>query len=103
MRETVMRPRTIAVGLAALAVVVIVVAIVASIYIFGAGGATTGTAHEKGTVTVPTLVPTGGAIVFSIDSTSSKATFTIDEVLFGKPNTVVGETNQVAGQVLVDR
>ncbi len=100
MRETLKRPRAIAVGLAAIAAVVIVVAIVASIYIFGAGGAKTGAAN--GTVTVPTLAPTDGATLFTIDSSSSKATFTIDEVLFGNPNTVVGETDKVAGQILVN-
>lgn len=95
-----MRPRAIAVGLAAIAAVVIVVAIVASIYIFGAGGAKPSAA--SGTVTVPTLAPTDGATLFTVDGSSSKATFTIDEVLFGKPNTVVGATNQVAGQILVN-
>jgi polyisoprenoid-binding protein YceI len=100
MRETLMRPRAIAVGLAAIAALVIVGAIVASIYIFGAGGAKTSTA--SGTVTVPTLAPTDGATLFTIDSSSSKATFTIDEVLFGNPNTVVGETDKVAGQILVN-
>ncbi len=99
MRETLKRPRAIAVGLAAIAAVVIVVAIVASIYIFGAGGKT---GAASGTVTVPTLAPTDGATLFTIDSSSSKATFTIDEVLFGNPNTVVGETNKVAGQILVN-
>ncbi|HEY7339453.1 MAG TPA: YceI family protein [Ktedonobacterales bacterium] len=100
MRETLMRPRIIAVGLAAIAAVVIVVAIVGAIYIFGAGGAKTGAA--SGTVTVPTLVPTDGSTLFTIDSSSSKATFTIDEVLFGNPNTVVGETDKVAGQILIN-
>jgi len=100
MRETLMRPRTIAVGLAAIAAVVIVGAIVASIYIFGAGGAKTSTA--SGTVTVPTLAPTDGSTLFTLDSSSSKATFTIDEVLFGNPNTVVGETDKVAGQILIN-
>jgi len=100
MRETLKRPRAVVVGLAAIAAAVIVVAIVASIYIFGAGGAKTGAA--SGTVTVPTLAPTNGATLFTIDSSSSKATFTIDEVLFGNPNTVVGETDKVAGQFLVN-
>ncbi|HEY1391302.1 MAG TPA: YceI family protein [Ktedonobacterales bacterium] len=100
MRETLKRPRAIAIGLAAIAAVAIVVAIVASIYIFGAGGAKTGAA--SGTVTVPTLAPTDGSTLFTIDSSSSKATFTIDEVLFGNPNTVVGETDKVAGQILVN-
>jgi polyisoprenoid-binding protein YceI len=99
MRETLKRPRAIVVGLAAIAAVVIVVAIVASIYIFGAGGKT---GASGGTVTVPTLMPTDGATLFTIDSSSSKATFTIDEVLFGSPNTVVGETDKVAGQILIN-
>jgi polyisoprenoid-binding protein YceI len=100
MRETLKRPRAVVVGVAAIAAAVIVVAIVASIYIFGAGGAKTGA--TSGTVTVPTLAPTDGATLFTIDSSSSKATFTINEVLFGNPNTVVGETDKVAGQILVN-
>lgn len=100
MRQQFMRPRTIAMSVAAIAVVLIVGAIVASIYVFGAGGKTT---TPKSPVTVPTLVPTSGATLFTLDSSSSKATFTIDEVLFGKPNTVVGETSQVAGQILVNQ
>jgi len=100
MRETLMRPRTFIVGFALLAVAVIVGGIVGAIYIFGAGGTKTGAA--SGTVTVPTLVPTDGATLFTIDGSASKATFTIDEVLFGNPNTVVGETNKVAGQILVN-
>jgi polyisoprenoid-binding protein YceI len=100
MRETLMRPRTFIVGFALLAVAVIVGGIVGAIYIFGAGGTKTGAA--SGTVTVPTLVPTDGATPFTIDGSASKATFTIDEVLFGNPNTVVGETNKVAGQILVN-
>jgi len=100
MRETLMRPRTFIVGFALLAVAAIVGGIVGAIYIFGAGGTKTGAA--SGTVTVPTLVPTDGATLFTIDGSASKATFTIDEVLFGNPNTVVGETNKVAGQILVN-
>lgn len=99
MRQQFLRPRTIAISVAAIAVVLIAGAIVASIYVFGAGGKTT---SAKSTVTAPTLVPTGGNTLFTLDGSLSKATFTIDEVLFGKPNTVVGETSQVAGQILVN-
>lgn len=95
------RPRAIFVGIAGIVVALIVGGIVAAIYVFGAGGGNNSAA--KGTVTVPTLVPTGGATLFTIDGSSSKAKFTIDEVLFGKPNTVVGETNQVVGQILVNK
>lgn len=101
-RQLLLRPRTFVVSIAVIAAVLIVGAIAASIYIFGAGGGNPATAH--GTVTVPTLAPTdGNSVVFTIDGSSSKATFTIVEVLFGKPNTVVGATNQVAGQILVNQ
>jgi len=49
-----------------------------------------------------TLVATNGGKIFTIDSSSSTASFTIKEVLFGNPNTVVGTTHQVAGQILVN-
>src|SRR5450432_318984 len=39
---------------------------------------------------------------FSIAATSSNVQFTLTEVLLGNPNTVVGKTNQVAGDILVD-
>lgn len=99
MRQHFLRPCIIAISVAAIAVALIAGAIVASIYVFGAGGKTT---SAKSTVTVPTLEPTGGNTLFTLDGSLSKATFTINEVLFGKPNTVVGETSQVAGQILVN-
>ncbi len=43
-----------------------------------------------------------GAVVFNIVTDQSKVSFTLGEDLFGKPNTVVGTTNQVAGQIAVD-
>src|SRR5262245_33307322 len=66
-------------------------------YVFGAGGGT-----HTGTVAAPTLAPSADGTVFTIDSSSSQATFTINEILFGQPNNVVGKTNAVAGQIRVD-
>lgn len=43
-----------------------------------------------------------GATVFQIDPEESEARFVIDEVLRGSPKTVVGTTDQVAGQLAVD-
>lgn len=43
-----------------------------------------------------------GPIVFEIVQDESEARFIIDEVLRGSPKTVVGVTNQVAGQIAVD-
>ncbi len=97
------RIAVIAAGLVALFVVAAIVVVFA---LFGGIGATTGSsAGQKssgGAAAVPTLVPTKNGTVFTIDSSSSSATFTIHEVLFGQPNTVVGKTNSVAGQILVD-
>ncbi|MCX7853276.1 MAG: YceI family protein [Caldilineales bacterium] len=53
----------------------------------------------------PTATPTpasGGLIVFTIVPAESEARFLIDEVLRGQPKTVVGVTNQVAGELAVD-
>ena len=43
-----------------------------------------------------------GEVLLQIAQDQSKASFTIDEVLNGSPNTVVGTTNQVAGQIAID-
>jgi polyisoprenoid-binding protein YceI len=40
--------------------------------------------------------------VYTIDPTSSQASFSVDELLFGRPNTVVGTTSNVSGQILVN-
>lgn len=82
------------IGIVALIAVAI---IVASFYLFGAGGRASTSAAA-----VPTLSPTKDGVVFTIDPSASQATFTIDEVLFDKPNTVVGKTNHVSGQLLVN-
>ena len=53
----------------------------------------------------PTEAPAGGttgATLFEIVQAESQASFTIDEVLEGAPKTVVGTTDQVAGQIAVD-
>lgn len=44
----------------------------------------------------------GEMIIFEIQQTTSEARFSIDEVLRGSPFTVVGTTDQVAGQIAVD-
>ncbi len=83
------------------AAVVALIAIFAGVfYVFGGNGART---TSSGTVTAPTLAPTGSGKVFTIDSSGSEASFTIDEVHFGQPTTVVGTTSQVAGQIQVDK
>lgn len=43
-----------------------------------------------------------GTVIYQIVPADSKVSFTIDEVLRGQPNTVVGTTDQVAGQIALD-
>jgi polyisoprenoid-binding protein YceI len=89
-----MAGKIIAAGVAA----AVVAGIIAAIYVFGGSGGSAG-----GHLTTPTLTTNNkDATVFTIDQSSSTASFTINEVLFGNPNTVVGKTNQVAGQISVD-
>jgi polyisoprenoid-binding protein YceI len=57
----------------------------------------------SGPVSAPTLVASKDSTLFTIDASGSDATFTLNEVLFGQPNTVVGKTSSVAGQILVNR
>jgi polyisoprenoid-binding protein YceI len=45
---------------------------------------------------------TGTGVVFSIVPDDSQVRFTLSEVLQGQPTTVVGRTDQVAGQILVN-
>jgi polyisoprenoid-binding protein YceI len=45
---------------------------------------------------------TRDAIFFTIDQENSTVSFTLNEVLRGVPTTVVGNTNQVAGEIAVD-
>jgi polyisoprenoid-binding protein YceI len=51
----------------------------------------------------PTTLPNQAVLqLFAIDQNRSEARFLIDEVLRGRPVTVVGVTNQVAGQIALD-
>ncbi|HEX8994765.1 MAG TPA: YceI family protein [Ktedonobacterales bacterium] len=72
-------------------------------YIYGPStSGNSGAAGASGAATAaPTLAPTANGKVFTIDSSASQASFTMHEVLFGQPKTVVGTTNAVSGQILV--
>lgn len=95
MRQVLQRPQgRIGLGIGA---AIIVALAAASLYLFGIGGS-----GADGAVSAPTLAPTRNGTIFTIDPSASEVTFTIDEVHFGQPNTVVGKTNQVAGQIRID-
>lgn len=52
----------------------------------------------------PTAAPGADTnlLLFQIDPTQSSVRFTLNEVLAGSPKTVIGQTNQVAGQIEVN-
>ncbi len=51
----------------------------------------------------PTQPAGPGLLVFQISQDESQVRFVLDEELRGQPKTVVGTTNQVAGEIAVDR
>lgn len=69
------------------------------------------TAQRQPPATMPTassphalpVTTSGTETVFRIVSEESAATFTLDEVLRGEPKTVVGTTNNVSGEIALDR
>jgi len=91
----------------------VIVAVAAGLYAFFGGES----GVASGTITAPTLdvsnratpaattEPTeeaSAAIIFNILPEESQVSFTLDEELMGSPKTVIGVTDQVAGQILVD-
>ncbi|WP_298482923.1 YceI family protein [uncultured Chloroflexus sp.] len=67
-----------------------------------AAPATTVVAEATTTSALPTTATEPVLQLFAIDQSRSEARFLIDEVLRGQPVTVVGVTNQVAGQIALD-
>ncbi|MFN3374412.1 MAG: YceI family protein, partial [Chloroflexus sp.] len=67
-----------------------------------AAPATTVVAEATTTPASPTTATEPVLQLFAIDQSRSEARFLIDEVLRGQPVTVVGVTNQVAGQIALD-
>ena len=86
-----------AIAVAALVAVAIVIGVVAYSYLKPAEAA-------SGPIQAVALTQTSGTTntTYTIAQASSQATFTIDEVLNGSPKTVVGTTDQVAGQISVN-
>lgn len=59
------------------------------------------TAPSEASGSTTTTAETSQEVAYVIDPSQSVASFQLDEVLRGEPKTVVGTTDQVAGQVLV--
>jgi polyisoprenoid-binding protein YceI len=91
--------KLLAFGATALAAVLILIGIVAYTYLKPAAAASEPIQAIAITSTAGT---TTGTTTYTISQDSSKASFVINEVLNGAPVTVVGSTNQVAGQLSVN-
>jgi polyisoprenoid-binding protein YceI len=63
---------------------------------------TTATTSTAAAGTSDATAATGSAIVAQIVQSESQARFVIDEVLNNAPKTVIGTTDQVAGEIVVD-
>jgi polyisoprenoid-binding protein YceI len=63
---------------------------------------TTEAAAVQPTIEEPTAVPAAQTVLYQISPDESQVSFTLTEDLRGQPTTVVGTTNQVAGEILVD-
>jgi polyisoprenoid-binding protein YceI len=63
-----------------------------------------GSGQASAVISAPELAlrPGDTRTLFSITADESQVRFIIDETLLGNPKTVVGVTNQVAGEILVD-
>jgi polyisoprenoid-binding protein YceI len=85
-------------GIAALAVVGVVV--MAFLWFSGGSGQASVPAHAECSQEI--IDRSAGATVFRIVPEESEARFIIQEDLFGQPNEVVGRTDQVAGDVLIN-
>lgn len=101
-RDLLKRPggRMLVGGGATLALALVLALVVFGVYVYGGDSATPSGAGSS--TTVATLTPARGQTVFTIDPSVSSASFEIHEVLFGNPNDVIGKTNQVTGQILIN-
>lgn len=59
-------------------------------------------AGEESQESISESPPVAGTVTLQIVQDESEARFEIDEILNGSPNTVVGTTNQVAGEILIN-
>jgi polyisoprenoid-binding protein YceI len=84
----------------ALVVVVGLAGLGAAAYLWFSGGS--GQASTPVSASKLDVVPGQNGRLFQIVADESEVRFIIDEVLFGDPKAVVGRTDQVAGEILLD-
>jgi polyisoprenoid-binding protein YceI len=81
--------------------IVLAIAVIAGLgltYIYVRGGS----GEASAPISAPELAASTTQQKFRIDQNSSQVAFTLTEELMGKPKTVVGTTNQVAGDIVID-
>jgi polyisoprenoid-binding protein YceI len=81
--------------------VVIAIALAAAVlvgYVWFSGG----TGQASTPVTAPSLKASDTGRIFHIAADESEVRFVTHEILLGQPKTVVGTTNQVAGDIMLD-
>lgn len=85
-----------------LIIIMLILLVIASIfaYIWFTGGS----GEASTTISAPTQVvdDTSNLTVFRIDPEQSQVTFRIEEDLFGTRTTVIGTTDQIAGDIAID-
>jgi polyisoprenoid-binding protein YceI len=84
--------------IAIVAVIIVLLVAGGTLFIWVSGG----TAQPSTGVSAPSVPVSGTAKLFRIVTESSEARFLINETLLGQPKTVVGSTNEVAGDIAVD-
>ncbi len=86
--------------MAIIGVVILVVILAGAAYLWFSGG----NGQASAAITAPSLElqPGDTRSLFSLESGASEARFIVDEILLGEPKTVVGVTNEVAGEMLID-
>ena len=92
-----MRNKTFKIGFA-VGIVAGVIALFTAAFIWFTGG----TGQASRAIAAPLIEANGTGTLFQIVPEKSEARFIIDEVLIGQPKSVVGKTDQVAGQLIVD-
>jgi polyisoprenoid-binding protein YceI len=95
-----MLKKIVAIGLVALTALTILAGVLAYGYLKPAAAAS-GPIQAIPVAQASSAGASAASTVYTIDQASSQARFTIDEVLNGSPKTVVGSTDQVAGQIAV--
>ena len=89
------RPLGRTIAIAATAFVVLIVVGISYIWISGGSG------KANGTLTTATLPPSASATTFVLGK-GTQATYTMTELHFGNPNTVIGKTDQATGEIQLD-